>query len=245
MTDLPNGNGFHLSIGDIVFALTPKALIHQQNTLNYMRRRAVLSSAAGISALAVSGCLSSDSGNTSGELDSDPPAIPDNFVCDRDPAELFPNLSEDELDEGEFTRLDLTDDLHLGEHGDWQLDINSQSFDYGDTAEIELSHSGSGGATGNEAVWVIEIFSESGWHDVRMVLFPHGGMRQLDALNHLEQTTFEWEIELTEVGIIDAYGHHAGAEAVCPELQTGRYRFVYPSFDDIQGGLGIEFDLFR
>lgn len=164
--------------------------------------------------------------------------------CDRDPAELFPDLQTDELDEDDLRRIDFDDPVSLGRRDGWQLAINSHVFEYGETAEIELSRSGLGAQTGSRPRWRIEVFTEEGWQDVR-VLAPPGGGRTLELIEHGGGTVFEWDVALTEEGVIDAYGHQAMGEVVCPELQTGRHRFVYEGLDGVNWDIGIEFDLYR
>lgn len=123
-----------------------------------------------------------------------------------------------------------------GDAGSYALRVNKQSFDYGETATITLTKwSLSKNNTGARGSYNFELYTEAGWQEVRVTEGP------MDIPSHeVGQPPgggFEWEFPLTEDGIAGQ-----GYE-VCPDLQSGRYRFTYWGLED--GAVAVAFDLQR
>ena len=94
--------------------------------------------------------------------------------------------------------------------------------------------------TGNRHRWNLQVLTMDGWRDVRGTT-GDGSLGYTDeAIEHVPGEGLEWTLEMTEDGVLDGHVHEDELE-VCPDLQRGRYRFVY---DGIVSGepLAVEFD---
>jgi len=124
------------------------------------------------------------------------------------------------------------DHLHWGDVGDYSLRINALEFEYGDTAEIELTADD----RGSDHKWNFEIYTENGWRDVRGTT-NEDDLIGYDDIGNLSDA--EWRIELTEDGIIEA-GVHQDELEVCSDLVSARYRFVYWGIGGAETETGLE-----
>lgn len=179
-----------------------------------MNRRSYCLALGSAGLAGLSGCLDTISGTiglgSDGYIrpDDDPDTIPAGFTCDNE--EFEPHW-----------RGYSQDHLYWGDVDDYSLRVNALEFEYGETAEIELSADD----RGSDNKWNLEILTENGWRDVR-------GTTDEDDRKYLGYDDIgllsdaEWRIELTEDGIIDA-GTHQDKLDVCPDLVSARYRFVY------------------
>lgn len=188
-----------------------------------INRRAVLTGLGTASLAGLSGCLTSVTGHT--RPNTDPDFIPSELTCEREGFERHPpGYSPDEL--------------RWGDADGFSLRVNKPSFNYGDTAQISLKYTSLGSRViGNKHKYNFEIYTDSGWQDVR------GGK---DILGYTDEGIikstgqgWEWRIELTEDGVSEA---SANEFTVCPNLSSGRYRFVYWGLD---GAIAVAFDVVR
>lgn len=127
-------------------------------------------------------------------------------------------------------------DLAWGDAESWALRVNGQSFDYGETATFTLTNTSlSTKTTGVNGRYNLELYTDAGWQEIRVT------ERSVDSpgaeARHPPGGGFEWEIPLTEDGIQSQWNE------VCPDLQSGRYRFTYCGFVDF--AIAVAFDLHR
>ena len=80
--------------------------------------------------------------------------------------------------------------------------------------------------TGNRHKWNLQILTMDGWQDVRGTTGEESVGYDDVALEHRPGKAFEWTFEMTEAGVLEGHVHEEHL-AVCPDLQPGRYRFVY------------------
>lgn len=210
-----------------------------------MRRRRFLASASSL--VVFSGCAgptenSSESTETrteTGTIDESGTQTTDGRVTERftetvtvdgqiRPSESpSPPSEEFTCDKSDFTRhpsMYDADSLVWGDTENVSLRIDSTTFEYGDTAHITLTNTtDSHLSIGLKETFQIELFTEDGWQDVRGKI----GEDEFQYVDLAREPTpgeiYEWSLRLTEEGLV------AGAEelSVCPELVSGRYRFVY------------------
>ncbi|MFB9810631.1 immunoglobulin-like domain-containing protein [Haloarcula sebkhae] len=131
------------------------------------------------------------------------------------------------------------DRIKWGDTGTVSLRIDQTTFEYGDTAQITLTNTtDSRISTGLKQTYQIERFTDDGWQDVR-------GKTGGDEIQYVDMGSepapgviYEWSLRLTEAGLV------AGDKefTVCPELVSGRYRFVYWTVD---APVAVAFDLTR
>jgi len=127
----------------------------------------------------------------------------------------------------EFTRHPMMyhpDHLEWGDTENVSLRIDSTAFEYGDTVHITLTNTtDSRLSIGLKQTFQIELFTENGWQDVRGKT-GEGEVQYVDlGAEPPPGEVYEWSLRLTETGLV------AGDKefTVCPELVSGRYRFVY------------------
>jgi len=75
------------------------------------------------------------------------------------------------------------------------------------------------------------VFTEDGWTDVRGGDGDRFGYTD-EAIAHPPGETVAWEFTMTESGLV-ADENQPGGLRVCPDLQPGRYRFVFFGAADI------------
>jgi hypothetical protein len=175
--------------------------------------------------------MDNESGDSS--PDGEPESVPEGLQCDDDSFQRHFDGYEEDM-------------LQWGTTGKYSLTSDSLQFEYGDSADFILRYTGSGeGQTGIKHKFNLELFTEAGWQEVRG--WGDGQQKPYtdEAVSQEPGVAFEWTIELTESGITDvATETHANALEVCPDLKSGRYRFVYWGLPD-DAAVGIAFDLRR
>lgn len=177
--------------------------------------------------------LSPDPADLSGHVrpDGDPSAVPP-LDCDRDGVTRHGQW----FDEADVAWGDFETD------GETALSLRVEEIEYehGDTASIQLTNVSDGNvATGNREKYNLQVYTDDGWQDVRVKEGDHGFGYTDEAINHPPGGGFRWDVELTEAGIVEGSSHDA---EVCPDLQSGRYRFAY--FGVIgDGAVAVSFEL--
>lgn len=188
-----------------------------------MNRRSYCLALGSTGLACLSGCLDVSgrfiSSNGYIRPDDEPDSIPAEFGCDKDGFEPhWTGYNENHL--------------HWGDVDGYSMRINALDFEYGETAEIELTADD----RGSDYKWNFEIYTENGWRDVR------GTTNEDDLISYDDigiLSDAEWSIELTEDGIIEA-GVHQDKLEVCPDLVAARYRFVYWGIEGVETESGWE-----
>ena len=137
-------------------------------------------------------------------------------------------------------------DLQWGDYeadGDTVLSmrVGNVEYEYGDTVYVTLTNvAGESVSTGNEHKYNLQVFTEDGWQDVRVVDADRDFAYTDEAVEHGPGGGFQWTFEFTEAGIADAAAQDDAR--VCPDLASGRYRFAY--FGVLgEGAVAVSFDL--
>lgn len=180
--------------------------------------------------------------DTDDSLSSDPPDSPGYIRPDSDPSPVAPLA----CDRDELTRHDQWFDEADVVWGDFEQDgktlslrVEETAYEYGDTVRIQLTNVSEGEVgTGNREMYNLQVYTEDGWQDVRVKEGDFGYTEE--AINHPPGGGFDWTVELTETGIVEGT-FHDDAE-VCPDLQSGRYRFAYFGVFG-EGAVAVSFDL--
>jgi hypothetical protein len=134
------------------------------------------------------------------------------------------------LDRGEQTGR-----WHSGAGG-FTPPADGRAFECGDTIELSLRYGNLGSeVVGSRATYNLELCTADGWVDIR----GSGGTIAYTGEGYEKWTGqgWDWRIPLIEAGIAEASGP---AVSVCPELVTGRYRFVYWG---VESAVGVLFDV--
>lgn len=164
--------------------------------------------------------------------DGEPEPVPA-LECDRDDVNRHPQGFE----EGSLA----WGTVDQGGEPTFALRIEHTDYEYGDTARIRLTNVADEQlATGNSAKYNLQAYTESGWADVRVADADRPFAYTDEAVLHSPGEGFEWTIELTESGIEAVSQHDV---RVCPELASGRYRFVF--WEASGGPAAVSFDLRR
>lgn len=204
------------------------------------RRAALRSVGVGLVA-SVAGCATGDQSSpteTTAEYGSwghvrpeeSPAVVPDALVCQEEPLQR-PD-PRDVVNWGEADYNDTEEALGLRvEHTEYAL---------GSTVEIRmynLSETDHGTRTREE--FLVQLRTEAGWQTV--FGYTEDGPYPFtdDAVIHKPGQSLTWNIGLTADGIMEKYAHPYQAK-ICPALQPGRYRFVFPVG---QPALAVAFDV--
>ncbi|MGQ3329226.1 hypothetical protein [Halorubrum sp. FL23] len=106
------------------------------------------------------------------------------------------------------------------------------TFERGDDVRIELTNVSSRPVSvGNHGKYNVEAFTEAGWEDVRGAEDARFDYTD-EAISHPPGETVAWEFTMTESGLVADENQPEGLR-VCPDLQPGRYRFVFFGAADI------------
>lgn len=156
--------------------------------------------------------------------DGDPPAVPDPLSCSED-FNRHPNWVEDPP----WGTVE-----HDGETA-FALRADTRRVSYGDTVTITLTNVGDRQfSTGNRYKYSLQVKTTDGWQDVRGASDRKYFEYTDEALIHRPGEGLEWTFEMTESGVVADHIHDL---EVCPDLQTGRYRFVF-----FEPGVAVAFD---
>jgi len=161
--------------------------------------------------------------------DGDPMTVPQELTCSDDAFTRHWTIPEDrQITWGSVEQLTLR--------------INELSVNYGDTVRINLTNTAPESVeTGNRRKFVVELYTAAGWQPVRGTTRETQIVYADDAVSHQPDDGFSWELRLTETGLA-----HAGKDLkVCPDLVTGRYRFVYWGLTNIDAAVAVAFDLYK
>jgi hypothetical protein len=120
------------------------------------------------------------------------------------------------------------------------LRVETTEYALGDTVKIRmynLSEADHGTRTREE--FLMQLWTEAGWQTV--FGYTEDGPYPFtdDAVIHEPGQSLTWNISLTADGVLGQYAHPRRAR-VCPALQPGRYRFVFPIG---QPTLAVAFDV--
>lgn len=165
--------------------------------------------------------------------EGDPEAVPADLDCEDEAFERHPQAFEEaDLSWGEV------DDAEHDEFGGFALRVNELSFERGEEVRVTLTNvSGEDRHTGNRHKYNFQVYTETGWRDVRG--WSDGGSFGYtdEAVGHPPGEGFEWTFELTEAGVVAGHAH-GDSIVVCPDLRAGRYRFAF--WEPL---VGVAFDL--
>ncbi|SMO40080.1 hypothetical protein [Halorubrum cibi] len=177
--------------------------------------------------------------------DGDPPSVPSALSCPDEGFERHPAAYEGEVNWGSGGGVDGESGLELrvvdpeyddgGSAGSSDPD-GALRFERGDAFRIEMTNvSARPIGVGNRAKYVLEVETETGWTDVRGS--DDGRFEYTDELVSIRPgATVEWSFSMDEAGLVAE--HPNDDLRVCPDLDAGRYRFVFFGADD----LAVAFD---
>ncbi len=172
--------------------------------------------------------------------DGDPPGETAAFDCPDEGFERHPSIADGvnwgsggSVGDEEGLEIRLVNPAYDGDDPDEALRLER-----GDGFHVEMTNVTSRDiGVGNHGKYNIEVNSERGWVDVR------GGDdgTWFEYTDELVSTrpgeTVEWSFTMTKEGLIEG-GPHEDRLRVCPDLEPGRYRFVFWGADD----LAVAFD---
>jgi hypothetical protein len=189
-----------------------------------------------------SGDTSTVAASVEDPLSPAPEDLPGNVRPDEDPAPVEPLSCDRAGVERHDQRFD-EDDRRWGDYDDGgtttlALRVDDLVYDYGDTLNVSLTNVADEPVeTGNSAKYNLQVLTGDGWQDLRVG--TEGFAYTDEPVAHGPGEGFDWSLELTEEGIIEASPH--GDAEVCPELQSGRHRLAYFGVDE--GAVAVGFDL--
>jgi len=212
-----------------------------------MRRRDLLCTLGGSGLGLSAGCLDEQqlpdpphNGSDTGVTDDVEGLIrPDD---DPDPVTASLDCTDDE-----FSRIKAKydhDGVYWGDAEIFALRVSEIAYEYGDTLSLTLTNTSRSEEEINDYRWFnFEIYTADGWQDVRGDTNPDDSRIYADdGGGHERGEEWHWEIELTETGIETA-SFSSDRTRVCPELQSGRHRFVFANQFGAEKAIAVAFDL--
>jgi len=174
--------------------------------------------------------------------DNEPETVPEELVCENPAFERHANpVDEDSFWLGDSQQNgESTLSLRLQNPRAGDGVTNRLSFERGDEVRLILTNVTEGMIeTGNKNKYSLQVRTAAGWQDVRG--WNDTGVAYTDeAISHPPGTAFEWNLTLTEKGVI---ADHTNRDrlTVCPGLPAGRYRFVFWGLSGDRS-VGVAFD---
>ncbi len=153
------------------------------------------------------------------EPDGDPDVVPETLECEDEEFERHPQGTDED-------KIVFGDRESDGEPT-WSMRVEETSYELGETVAITLTNvSERELVTGNSSKHNIQLYTEEGWQDVRGYETDSPVEYTDEGILHPAGDGFEWTVELSEEGIISE-NENVDRLSVCPDLQPGRYRFVF------------------
>lgn len=172
--------------------------------------------------------------------DGDPPNVPGALDCPDDDFERHPSFHDGDVNWGSSGGVDERSGLELRvvgpEHEDSGTPEGGLRFERGDPFHVEMTNVSSRPVgVGNHGKYALEVETEDGWTDVRGS--DTGRFEYTDELLSMRPgDVVEWPFTTDEEGLVA--DHPNDDLRVCPDLEPGRYRFVFFGADD----LAVAFD---
>ena len=135
-------------------------------------------------------------------------------------------------------------EVHWGDAERLALRVGATDYGCGDVIELTLTNIGDETEELTDyRSFNLEIDTADGWQDVRVDTEPDVPQAFPDDGTGLDSgETWHWEIELSESGVEEA-SFLAESTRVCPELQSGRYRFVFATQFGAEEAVAVAFDV--
>lgn len=167
-----------------------------------------------------------------------PVTISDYVRPDDSPEPVSSELHCGDEDRSRHPQIFSEDDIEWGNFEAFELRVSDLWFTYGETATITLQNRSIGTEiTGIKEKFNFEAYTRSGWEDVRVGEAAYPDVSH----SHRPWGGFDWEIELTENGVSsESYQERF---TVCPDLMSGRYRFVYWGIGNREQAVAVAFDI--
>lgn len=157
--------------------------------------------------------------------DGEPQRVPTEWVCDDDQAEREPQRFDE-------ASLSWGDDPE----GRWELRIDDVEIEHSASVHVRLRNvSDEEQITGNRGKYNLQIETADGWEDIRTWRDGQPKPHPDEAVGHDPGDGFDWQFDVTEEAFTDQ------EISVCPDLETGRYRFAFGYDED--AGIAVGFDL--
>lgn len=226
-------------------------------------RRGFLAAVGATGSLGITGCLGDETGENNpgggdecvedddadveleGDVcpsDDEPPAIPDSLDC---PDEELED-AQPEHDPFDPTRIEPLHSEHTVNWGSgdvFAMRTAESTYELGETAKITLKNiSGEDEEIHQYSSFNFEIETADGWQDVRINTASIEWGFHDDGGTFEAGSTIKYEIDLTEEGIVEASYMNQNL-VVCPDLQVGRYRFVFANHFGREEAVAVAFDL--
>lgn len=166
--------------------------------------------------------------------DGDPEAVPTTLDCRDEDFERHYAGYGDDVSWGSGAGIDGTPGLELrvvDPDADGGGSTGSTTFARGDELRVELTNVSTARlGIGNRGKYNIELYTEDGWMDVRGGDGPFVYTDEMRMIPPGEVVS--WAFTMTEEGLVEGH-QHVDRLRVCPDLQSGRCRFVFWGGDDV------------
>ena len=173
--------------------------------------------------------------------DGDPASVPAALDCPDDEFERHYSSAGDDVNWGSAGSVDDEDGLEMrlvNPAYDGDDPVEALRLERGDEFRVEMTNVSSRDiGVGNHGKYNLEAYTEEGWTEVRGGEDASRFAYTDELVSTRPAETVEWSFTMTEEGLVEG-GPHEDHLRVCPDLEPGRYRFVFWGADD----LAVAFD---
>jgi len=173
--------------------------------------------------------------------DDDPPAVPAALDCATKGFDRHTEYADDSVAYGTLTDDSGNPMFALRARNPNADVVDNLTFARGDEIDLRLLNvSNASLTTGNKHKYNLQLQTEAGWEEVRGTTGDPSEILYTDVgFGHAPGEGFKWTFELSEDRLLAGHTHEDEL-AVCPDLQSGRYRFAY--WGTLDDPLAVEFD---
>ena len=173
--------------------------------------------------------------------DGDPPAVPAAIDCATEAFDRHAAYVDDSVAYGTLTDDSGNPMFALRARNPNADVVDNLTFERGDEIDLRLLNvSNASLTTGNKHKYNLQLQTEAGWEEVRGTTGDPSEILYTDVgFGHAPGEGFKWTFELSEDRLLAGHTHEDDL-AVCPDLQSGRYRFAY--WGTLDDPLAVEFD---
>jgi len=173
--------------------------------------------------------------------DGDPPAVPAALDCATEAFDRHAAYVDDSVAYGTLTDDSGNPMFALRARNPNADVVDNLTFARGDEIDLRLLNvSNASLTTGNKHKYNLQLQTEAGWEEVRGTTGDPSEILYTDVgFGHAPGEGFKWTFELSEDRLLAGHTHEDEL-AVCPDLQSGRYRFAY--WGTLDDPLAVEFD---
>lgn len=143
------------------------------------------------------------------------------------PSSPPPNIPDYDCDNNRMQHKPFVDfgDVLLGETDKWKMTLSSTTVAIGNAFTVNLVNTTDyTQRTASKWMFNIQMYTTDGWQEIRHVenQLPYS----TNQITHQSGSGFEWKFICSDEDLLVEHPH-SEKMIICPEIQPGRYRFIF------------------